>query len=148
MLHQAFAPSISFIIIKKGLRIEAIRVFGLGVYNLPVYVHWVLILERWEACQHLVDKNAKAPPINWFSMTLVQENFRSDVLWGAANCESAFGNDFCESEVNHFQISILAYHDVLWFQVTIDDIFSVQVFEDGDYLSTVEYCLFKVKMLH
>lgn len=115
MLHQAFASTTSFIIIKKSLRIEAIRVFGLGVYNLPVNVHWVLILERWESCQHLVDKNAKAPPVNWFSVTLVQENFRSDVLWGATNCEGTFGNDFSEAKINHFQVSILSYHDVLRF---------------------------------
>jgi hypothetical protein len=147
VLHQAFAPPTS-IIIKKGLRIEAIRVFWLGVYNLPVNVHWILILEGWEPGQHLVDKDAQAPPVYWFSVTLIQKDFWSNILWGAANSEGAFGNDFSEAEVNHLQISILPYHYIFWFQVTIDDIFRMQVLKDSEYLGTVENCLFKVKMLY
>ena len=40
---------------ERNLRVETFGIAWLGIDDLPVDVHGVLILEGWEASQHLVD---------------------------------------------------------------------------------------------
>jgi len=58
-------------------------------------------VERWETNNHLVDKGAETPPINWFSMSLFIKYLRSKVFWGSTDRESGAIGDvhFGESEI-------------------------------------------------
>lgn len=132
----------------KVLRIEAIWVFRLRIDDLPVDVHGVFILERWETREHFIDQDTQAPPIDRFSMALIQEDLGSNVLRGAAYGKCTLSHDLSEAEIDHFQISILSYHDILGLEIAIHNIFGVQVLEDRDYLCAVEDCLLEVEVLN
>lgn len=84
------------------LRIEAIRVFRFGVYDLPVDVHGVFVLEWWETREHFIDQDTQAPPIDRFSMALIQKDLGSDVFGGTANGKCALSYDLSEAKINHF----------------------------------------------
>ena len=40
---------------ESNLRIETFWIAWLGIDDLPVDIHWIFVLEGWEASQHLVD---------------------------------------------------------------------------------------------
>ena len=81
-------------------------------------------------------------------MALIEENLWSNILGGTTYSECAFSYNLSEAEIDHLQISVLAYHDILWLQITIHDVLSMQVFEDGDYLGTIENSLLEIKMFY
>lgn len=101
--------------------------------------HWVLVVERVDSCVHLVNENTQSPPVDGFPMALVEDDFRSNVLGSTADGESsAFIEDFRESEVSEFQVTIVGDKKILWLEVSEDDIFAVQVFEATGDSSCVE----------
>ena len=52
--------------------VETFWVSGFCVNDFAVYVHGVVILERWVASEHLIHEDAERPPINSETMTLIQ----------------------------------------------------------------------------
>jgi len=71
-------------------------------------------------------------------MTLIQQNLRSDVFRSSTNSVSSFPHNFGESEVNEFQVTVISNHNILRFEVSIHDFFSMQILENTDDLSSVE----------
>ena len=98
---------------ESNLRVETFWIAWLGIDDLPVDVHWVFVLEGWEASQHLVDQDSKSPPVYWLAMALIQENLRSDVLRSTTNRVCPFSHYLRKPKVNQLQVTILGYHDVL-----------------------------------
>jgi len=43
----------------------------------------VLVVERRQACHHLVDKHTESPPVDSLGISLAFKEFRSDVFWRA-----------------------------------------------------------------
>lgn len=79
---------------------------------------------------HFVNKNSQSPPIDSLSVALVQDDFRGDVLRGTANGKgSAFIEDFGESEISQFEVSIVGDEKIFGFEVSEDNIFAMKVFE-------------------
>ena len=79
---------------------------------------------------HFVDENAQSPPIDGFSVSLVEDNFRSDIFGSSTDGEgSAFGEELSETEVGKFEVSVVADEEVFGFQVSEDDVFAVEIFE-------------------
>ena len=113
MFNEAFASPSRIFKQYKVLRIEPILVFRLRIDDLPVDVHRVLILERWETREHFIDQDTQAPPIDRFPMALIQQDLGSDVLRSTAYGKCTLSYDLSEAEIDHFQISILSYHDIL-----------------------------------
>lgn len=103
-------------------------------------------MERWVTGQHLVEQDSECPPVDCLAVALVEENFRSDVLWGSADGVGTFGDDLGESEINHLQVSVTADHDVLGLQVSVDDVQTLEVLEDGHDLGSVECSLLGVEV--
>ena len=63
-------------------------------------------------------------------MALVQDNFRGKVFRGTADGKgSAFVEDFGESEIGKFEVSIVGDEKIFGFEVSEDDVFAVKVFE-------------------
>merc|ERR1719235_557631 len=63
-----------------GILVEELGEDNLATQNLLIDAHGVLVHEWWIADDHLIDEDAKAPPIHWFTMTLVEKHLRCDVL--------------------------------------------------------------------
>jgi len=147
VLHEALALPFILLFKWRALRVEAFGVFGFGVDDLAVDVHGVLVLEGREARQHLVDQDAQGPPVDGFSVALVQQDLRRDVLRRAANRERALRDDLREAEIDQLKIPVVSDHDVLRLQVPVADVLRVQVLEDADDLRAVELGLLEAELL-
>ena len=111
------------------LGVEAIWILGLGVDDLLIDVHGVVIEEWGMASMHLVDQDAEGPPIDWLRVSLVEEDLGSNVFWSATNSVSSFLDNFGETVIDELEVSIVADHDVFWLQVSVDDVFAMEVLE-------------------
>jgi len=120
------------------LGVETFGIARLGVDDLLVDIHWVIIDEWGMTSMHLIDQNTKGPPIDGLAVTLVEEDFRCDVLGRSTNSVSALGHCLGETVVDKFQVSIITDHDIFGFQITVDNIAAMKVFEDACDLGTIE----------
>ena len=55
---------------------------------------------------HFINENSQSPPIDWFSMSLIQQYFWRNVLRSAAKSISSGFDNFGESEICQFQIPV------------------------------------------
>lgn len=113
-----------------NLRVKTFRVPRLGIDDLSVDVHRVFILERRVSSKHFIHKYSYRPPINWLSMALIEQDFRSNILGSTTNGVCSLTNDLCKPKVNELQEAVVTNHDVLRFQVSVHNVFVMQVFED------------------
>ena len=104
------------------LRVETFRVARLGVNDLLVDIHWIIIDEWGVSSMHFVDQNTKGPPVDRLAVSFIEKNFGSDVLWSSANSIGALRDSFREPIVDKFQIAVIADHNILRFEITIDRI--------------------------
>ena len=79
-------------------------------------------------------------------MPLIEQNLRSDILRGSTYSISSFSDHFGETEIDQLEVPVASNHNVFWFQIAVADLFSLQVFENRDNLSTVESSLFWIKV--
>ena len=89
-----------------------------------------------------MQKRAQAPEINCFAAILLQNNFRGGVFRHPRNGENIFlasFDFFRESEIGQFDVPFLIDHDVLGFQIPVDDIPAVHIFEGEYNLRDVEF---------
>jgi len=79
-------------------------------------------------------------------MAFIQNNLRRQVLGRAAEGVSLAVDDFGETEVRQLQVAVSVDQHILGFQVSVDDVFAVQVLEDGNDVrgvkSNISYYLF------
>ena len=88
---------------------------------------------------HFVDKDSQSPPVDGFSMALIQDDFRGDVFRGSTNGEgSSFIEDFGEPEVGEFEVAIVGDEKIFWFEVSEDYVLGMKVFEAGSDGGRVE----------
>ena len=119
MFHQRF-----------GVFVEVGGEGDFALEDVSVDAHGIFVVEGVDSSVHFIDQNSESPPVDCFSVTLVQNNFRSDVFWSSADGEgSAFGQKLGESEVCEFEVAVVADEKVFWFQISEDDVFAVEVFE-------------------
>jgi hypothetical protein len=79
-------------------------------------------------------------------MALIQEDLGIYILGGTADGECAVSHDLIDAEIDHFQIFILSFHDILGFQIAVHIIFGVQVLDDCDFLCAVEDLMLEVEV--
>lgn len=101
----------------------------------------VVISEGVDAGNHLIDEDSECPPVDWFAVALVLKDFRSQILWSSAQSESSIFYVFGEPKVSEFEVAVSADEHIFWFEVSVDDILGVQVFEDQDDVGGVETSL-------
>ena len=82
---QQLLNNVSGLLGKLKLILLQIRPEDLHVHYIVKHCICVLIVERWDTGQQLINQDAKCPPINIFIMTLPKQHFRSYILWRAAN---------------------------------------------------------------
>ena len=54
---------------RLGIFIEPFRKDDLALQNLLVDGHWIVVVERIDTCDHLVQQNAQCPPVHCFAVT-------------------------------------------------------------------------------
>lgn len=89
------------------LLIEYLREVHLTLQDVLVNDHRVLVSERIDPCVHLVDQNAQGPPIHAFSVPLVQQNLRGEVLWRSTERISPRLNDLRKAKIGQLEVSII-----------------------------------------
>ena len=120
------------------LRVETFRVARLGVNDLLVDIHWIIIDEWGVSSMHLVDQNTKGPPIDRLAVTLVEQDFRRDVLGSSANSVGTLSDYLGETVIDKFEVAIIADHDIFGLQITVDDVATVKILEDASDLGAIE----------
>ena len=90
-----------------------------SLQNVLVDHERIVVCEGIDSCNHLVYENAESPPIHWFSVPLILQNFWSEVFGRAAERESPSFDDLRKSEICQFQIAISTNKNVFWFQIAI-----------------------------
>lgn len=121
-----------------SLPIELFWVTRLRVDDFSINVHRVVVLKRWVAGVHLIDQNPERPPVHWAAVTFVEQDFRGNVLRSTTDCVGTFSHDLGKTEVNHFQVAVPSDHNVLGLQVSVANVFGVQVLENQDHLRSIE----------
>jgi len=128
------------------LGVESFRVLRLGVDNLLVNVHWVIVDEGGMSSVHLIDKDAKGPPINRLRVTLIEQDLRCDVLWCSTDRVRSLFDDLSKTKVDEFEVTVLVDHDIFRFQITVYNILGVEVLKNSGNLGTVELCLLSIEI--
>jgi hypothetical protein len=54
--------------------------------NLAIHIIRILIIEWWEASQHLVEQDTKGPPIHRLGVAIAKQKLRSKVFGSTAEC--------------------------------------------------------------
>jgi hypothetical protein len=77
---------------------------------------------------HLVNEDSEGPPINGFSMSLIEDDLGSDVLGCTTDSEcSALVEDLGEAKIGKFEIAVIANEQIFRFEIPEDDVFAMQI---------------------
>lgn len=71
-------------------------------------------------------------------MSLVVDNLWCKVFWSTTDSESSILNSFRESKVSEFKVSVCANEDVFRLEISVDNVFRVQVFKYEDDMSCIK----------
>ncbi len=124
---------------RLGVLVEALWELDLPPEDVLVDAHRVVVVEGVDTSVHLVDEHSQSPPVDSLSVALVEDDLRSDVLWGSADREgSALVQDLGETKICQFEVAVVPNEQVLWLEVSEDDVLAVEVLEAGSDSSTIE----------
>lgn len=85
---------------------------------------FVLVIEGWDADDHLIDEDAEGPPVQGMVMAGTKNHLRRQVLRCAAEGVRLLPLrifDLGEAEVRKEDVSIIVEQDILRLQVPVDD---------------------------
>lgn len=74
-------------------------------------------------------------------MTLIEKNLRSKVLGCSTNTlgiimpKDVF---LRQTEISNFDVSVVTHKNVLWFQISVENILRVQVMQSQEYIGCIE----------
>jgi len=89
-----------------SIRRERPRESNLACQYLSVYLHGICSIKWVNAVYHFVDEDAQCPPVDWFAVSFVHDDFRCDVLRCAAQ-GVCFGRAVLgEPEICEFQVTV------------------------------------------
>lgn len=125
-----------------GLFIKNRRKRNFSFENILINSHCIVITEGINSSMHLINEYSESPPIDCFSMSLVENNFRCNVFRCSTYCESStFIQNLCETKICKFEISIVSNQQILRFEIPKDNVLGVQVFETTSYSGGIKFAL-------
>ena len=82
-------------------------------------------VEGWEAHDHFVSQDSQRPPIDREGVTAFDQYFWRQVVGRATERVSLLValEYLGQAEVSQAHVPIIIHDDVLWFQVSVDDVF-------------------------
>jgi hypothetical protein len=113
---------------------------------LYVVVHFGVVsassVKRSKAHDHLVDEDAKRPPVNCICVSFIIQHLRGKILRRAAKrgCQLVRPQLFRHSKISHAYIAILLHQDVLRLQISIQNLFGMQMPQRHRHLSSIKPC--------
>jgi hypothetical protein len=119
-------------------RIKAFRVLRLGVDDLLVNIHGIIVDKRSVSSVHFVHQDSEGPPIHRLAVTSVQKDLRGDVFGSTTDSVSSLLDDLSKAIIDKLEVTICADHDVFGLEISVDDVLGMQVLEYRSDLSTVE----------
>lgn len=96
---------------------------------------------KWrQPVHHLIGKDTQWPPISWLVISLSIEDLGGNVLRGPTEGLSklSISDDLGHAEVGQAYVSVLVHQYVLQFEVSVDEVFVVEVAQCKGHLHHVE----------
>lgn len=90
---------------------------------------------------HLVKQAAEGPPIYSSTIVFLKQDLRSHVLWRSTNRPGFFRSFLAHSKVRDLNIAVAREKNVLWLEVTVNDLSGVEVLESQEDLGCIKLCL-------
>ena len=90
----------------------------------------ILVIEGWYADDHLVEQDTKRPPVKCVVVTRADYHLRREILWRSTERVWLLGvhfDDLCETEVRQLYVTIRVQQDVLWLQISVEDLRVVEI---------------------
>lgn len=107
----------------------------------PCHQHGVIrALERRPPNHHLVKKDPEAPNVQVVVMARHLDHLRGQVVQGPTKSCSWTGCLCTPSKVRNLKDIVVIHQQILWFQITVDDLQGVQVLEPTRNLQKVVPC--------
>lgn len=125
--------------------VEVSGELDLPLKDLLVDGHGVLVIEGIDASQHFVCENPKAPPVDGLSVALVHEHLRSQILRSSAEGVRPPVSVFSEAEVGEPEVADVVDEQVFRLQVSVNNVFRVQVFKHEYNLSSIKPSVARLK---
>lgn len=122
------------------------------IENILEHLVSVLRVKRRDPHEHFVDNAAKAPPVGSFTIRLVFEYFRCQILGSPSQCLGSRVRAhvlFGEPKIGDFEVAVLCHQNVLRLQaksvseinlLSIHDLVLVEGLEAEDNVRRVELC--------
>ncbi len=106
--------------------------------DLLINNHRVVVIEGVDTSNHLIGQNAQGPPVDWLSVSLIQKHFRRQILGRSAQCVSSGLTVLSKAEICQLQVAVLVDENVLWLQISVDDVLRMQILKHKCYLRRIE----------
>lgn len=98
-----------------------------------------IVIEKWRKTgQHFVDQNTKRPPVNRFIVSFALNYFWRQIFWCAAQSPRSVRQFLRKSEIGDLQVSLAVQQKILRFQIPVNYVFAVQVFQRANNFGRVE----------
>ena len=116
-------------------------------------LHPVLVTmeERSDADYEFIKEDAYCPPVNSVIVTVADDH----LWWQVLRCATEWvwliffaGSHFCKAEICQKKIPVFIEKNVFRLQITVQDIFLVQMANSKDNLSNEEFCLLLWESFH
>lgn len=152
-LHVALGAQSLFWVFIQDLKDEILRLGGdldffwkLDFSFLDEFEHQRLrlIVEGGKAVHHLVDQDSQRPPISSFIVASSLKHLGREVFGCPAKGlgDLAIPDYLCHAEVSQAHVAVIVHEHVFQFEVSVYEIFGVQVAEAEGDLHGIEFGLF------
>ena len=121
-----------------GVIVEPFGEMELSLENVLVNDHGIIIGKGINTSDHFINNDPERPPINRLAMALILQNFWGEILRRATKGKSSVLDHFSKTKISQLNVAIRRNEQVFRFEVSVDDIFAMEVLEDEDELGGVE----------
>jgi hypothetical protein len=90
----------------------------------------VAVEERGNTDNHLVDEDAKRPPVDCVVMPISNKHLGCKILGRPAERVgqlTSFLHELGKSEISHQQVPVVANQNIFWFQITVQNVLTVEM---------------------
>ncbi len=111
------------------------------VQDLAIHVVDHLVVERWQASQHLVEQHPEGPPVNGLIVVLGEQQLWSEVFGCSAKCIGSilvFHLELAEAEVAESDVALVVEQNVLGLEISINNVKTVKAFQGTENLGDIE----------
>lgn len=109
----------------------------------------ILGVEWWNTHQHLISairpanshEDAERPPVGFFAVAFLSDDFWGNILWSSYD-SVGFSTGVAEllghTEIGQLKVTVRVQEDILRLQVSVDDVFLVEILKCQQDLSCIE----------